>query len=793
MVSDSSGLIKHWLRQGWKYRGVHRLCGKRQCEYLDRMNYEMELIESKDFTDYFLVMSDLVRWAKDAKIPVGPARGSAAASLVCYLLRITEIDPMLFPQMLFERFIDPSREDLPDIDLDFSDDRRKEVFEYAEKKYGFDRVAHIGTFTRYRGKNSLDDVARVYRIPKWETDIVKDLITDRPDGDPRQFDSLVDTFDTYPAAAEVLKRRPALKYAVALEGNYRGLSVHAAGLVISNQPITDTCAVYQKENSKGEEMRVIAYDKWDAEYVGMLKADILGLSTMGMIGIALDEIGMDLEELYRIPLTDDRTVKAFRAGDLTGIFQFEGRTTRNICEEVDPIHFGHLADVNALSRPGPLFSGIKTRYVKARHDANEIQHYHPVIDEITRNTYGELVYQEQVLATIRDLGGFPGSRINGIRKIIGKKLGGAQFDAVYAEFEEGAKRLHGMKPEDARRIWRMMENSSAYLFNVAHAISYSMIAFWCMWLKQNHPTAFYAAQLAKVGDGKQVLERRNRLMQDAIRGTTELIPNQKRSKFVRPLRPRQVILPPDILTSQANWSTKFQPKNTVRAGFVQIPGIGDKTAETIVAWRDAQGGYAGADDAWRPLEWEDMAKSPKDGGVHGIGDKKVEQMIEFSMMQDPFELERVATLFARLRSEILRPGNEFGMPTPTHTAANMPKDEDRDGIIWAGLIKKRVYRDYIEDQRSRFGKSREDVLATMKDPHLTKSCTLYCYDDHDEISVKFNRWEFAKHQEAIESIDVETDVVVVKGKKLKDFGTSLHAKSIWILSMGDDEEDTEVA
>lgn len=786
-MSEQSKLIRHWLNQGWRFRAINKLSSARQIEYKERLAYELGLIESKDFTDYFLVTSDLARWAKDRKIAVGSGRGSGAASLVCYLLRITEIDPMKFPNMLFERFLDPSRKDPPDIDLDFDDGRRHEVFEYAEEKYGKERVAHLANFTRYRGKNSLDDVARVYRIPKWEIDIIKDLITDLPDDDPRQFFSLRDTFDTYPQAAEVLRRRPVLKYAMDLEGNYRNMSVHAAGLIFSDKPISDTCAVYEKQNTKGETFRVIAFDKWDAEHIGMIKLDILGLSTMGMIGIALEEIGMNLQELYDLPLDDDRVLQAFRQGDVTGIFQFEGRTTRLICEEVKPDSFLHLVDINALGRPGPLFSGMKTQYVNVRNGSQELEHVHPLMDAITGHTYGTLVYQEQVMSVFREIGGFPGEEINGMRKIMGKKLGGGQFAAYFDAFASGAKSHHGIKIETSKRIWQMMENSAKYLFNFPHSVSYTQLAYFSQWLKQYHPTAFYAAQLAKVGDGKDRLERRERLMQDALRG--RWAPDHRGFKTTKnALRPPQIILPPDILTSTQTWSTRYQPANTIKAGFLQIPGVGPKTAESIVTWRDSQGGYAGADDSWRPLEWSDMAKAPDKGGVKGIGNVTVDKMVAFAHAADPFELERTADLFKRLREDILAPGNHYGMPVPTHTSVTMPRDRDQDGIIWAGVVKRRVYRDYVEDQRQRHGKSREEILKDLKQPELLKSCTLYSYDDYDELSVRFNRFEFSKHQEAIESIEIGMDVVVIIGKKLKNFGTSLYAKNIFVLDMSEDEE-----
>lgn len=789
-------LLNAELQKGWKFRVRSNKTmqdPKRRKAYRDRIRMEVDRITDKDFIDYFLVTADLVTYAKDRKIPVGPARGSAASSLVCYLLRITEIDPLQHPLMLFERFIDPTRVELPDIDLDFADDRRHEVFEYAEQKYGADRVAHIGNFVRYRGKNSLEDIARVYKIPKWEIDTIKDLIIERSGGDSRINDSLQDTFDMFPNARAVLQRHPQLKNAIRLEGNMKSLGVHAAGLVISNEPIDDTCAVYTREKD-GELLRVLAYDKKDAEYVGMLKADILGLTTMGMIGIALDEIGMDLEDLYRIPLDDRITLRAFRSNDLQGIFQFEGRATRLVCEEVKPDNFQHLADINALSRPGPLFSGIKTRYVNVRHGKDERELLHPIVDRLTDYTYGQIVYQEQVLQTIRELGGFPMSRVHDIRKIISQKLGEAQFEAMYAEFESGAAK-HGVKPELAMKIWRFMSTSATYSFNIAHSISYSMLAFWQMWLKQHHPTAFYAAQLSKMGDGKQVLDKRGRLLQDAIRH-------------------KQKVLAPSIADSGVTWRVDRERKNTVRAGFLQIPGIGPKTAESIV---DAKSGKICASCIHAPhgndmcgvqYPWGEAMRtckcdcttqlSGRDGWqelseLRGIGAKTIEKIEKFTATDDPFDLEWRTNLFDRLRNEIVIRGNPYGMPVPTHNSSQIPRDDKtHKGIMWMGVVRRKVYRDYIEDQRSRYGKEADEVRREMKDPHLTKSCTLQSFDDFgDDVYIRFNRWKFPKYEKAIEDITPGSDVIVVLGTKLKDFGTSLHVQQLWVLEMDDEDEDSD--
>lgn len=770
-------LCRFWLNQGWKFRRIHERPKIDQNRYKARVEHELKRIKDKGFIDYFLVTSDIVRWAKNQKIAVGPARGSAASSLVCWLLRITEIDPMQHPLMRFDRFIDPERSDMPDVDLDFDDERRHEVFAYAEQKYGVEHVAHIQNIVRYAGKNSIDDIARIYRFPKWKAEAIKDLVTDRSEGDARADKTLEDAFTTFPRIKAIVKEHPQFTYAVRLEGNRKNTSVHAAGLIISRDPITETCAVYIRTTSKGEQLRALAYDKRDAEYLGMLKLDLLGLSTMGMIGRALDTIGMDLEDLYRIPLDDRKTMRAFQKGDVTGIFQFEGRTTRRVCDEVKPRTFQHLSDINALARPGPLFAGIASNYVVVRHDPDKREYIHPVLDKITDATYGQLVYQEQITDTLRDVGGFQPAQTNRIRKIIGKKLGTAQFNELYGEFESGAKRLHGMKPEVSKRIWHFMLSSASYSFNYGHSASYTALGFWSQWLKQNHPTAFYAAQLAKVGDGKQKLEKRARLLQDAMN-------SEKRYP-----RPPQRILPPTILSSGKTWAP--DGKNTLRAGLTQITGIADKIADDIVSWRDDKLMSYPDPDAIAELGlcWADMLPSVADGGVHGIGAAKVAAIEEFEQSDDPFGLDRIPALFTMLRADVVQRGNPFGLPTPTHTSRTLPEN----GTVFLVCVpRKRSIRDYVEDQRTRTGKTAEEIRAEMKHPELATSCTLYCYDEYsDEIYVRFNRMKFPEFAEAIDSINLDEDAIIVKGQRIKKYGSSIYVDKMWIVDLSEDEQEEE--
>lgn len=744
------------LREGWKYRwerNPHMRAHKRM--YVDKLNYEMSVVEQKDgYLDYFAMVSDAVVFAKNAGIAVGPARGSAAASLALYLLRVTEVDPCQFPTMVFERFIDVARTDMPDIDLDFADDRRDEVRQYLVRLYGHDRVANIGNFVRYRGKNSIVDVARVYTIPKYVADQVKDLIIERSGGDSRINDSLEDTFSTFDVARKHLERWPDLRRAVQLEGNMRGMSVHAAGIVISNNPITDTCAMYERTVA-GEQKTVLAYDKKDAEYLGMLKMDFLGLAEMGMINIALDMIGMTLDELYQIPLDEPETLQGFQETDVVGIFQFKGRATRLICQDVVPDHFMHLADINALARPGPLFSGMTAQYVEIKHGRAKPDKLHPLVWKYTKHTYGQIIYQEQVLNIIREIGGFPVAKIGDIRKIISQKLGEASFNAMKETFVDGAKRLHDIDERLADRIWKFMVTSATYSFNVAHCISYSMLAFWSMYLKRHHPMAFYSASLRKTKK-----DNWPKLLRDA------------RKKGIE-------VLPPSITESEYSWRPALGVDNAIRAGFVQIHGIGDITAKKILDGRAA--------DPMAFQEWDDLIQ------VHGIGPKSIEKIRKFTESEDPFNLDLVGRVLAEYRDALAAQMDDWaGLPIPTHVGDTIPRDAMNLSVVWVGIVQKIEYKDLIEDERARSGDSVEDILARVKDPELRKSCTLKCYDDGDEdVYIRINRWRFPEFREAIESIDTDKDIIIACGYKKGGFGVSLQLDELFIINP--DEEEVEEA
>lgn len=730
-----------WLREGWKYRlnqGNERL-RTHQSEYVAQMKREMELIISKDFVSYFLLVSDLVRWAKDNGIAVGPGRGSSAASLVCYLLRITEPDPLIFPLTDFTRFIDPTRIDLPDIDVDFDDRERHRVREYAVSRWGEDCVANIGTFTKYKGKNSITDVGRVYGIPMGPLETVKGMIIERSGGDSRADASLEDTFASFPPAAEVLALYPKLEMAVRLEGNYRGMSTHAAGLVISDRPIADVCAMYTRE-VHGRPISAVSVNKYDAEYLGLMKMDVLGLTTMGEIAEMLRLTGMTLEDLYALPLDDSLTFQAFQRADVIGVFQFEGRATRLVCREVQPDNIYELIHVNALSRPGPLFSGTTTEFINIKRGLMEIPLIHPILDRIAAPTRGQIIYQEQVLHSLAQFGGLPVQRVHDIRRIISQKLGEAQFNASSENFITGAMELNGVTREVAAKVWERVVTSASYAFVYSHSLSYSIIGYWCQWFKQHYPTEFYQVKLGRTPDRDLPM-----LVKDAER-------HRVRIKGVT------------LGASGTGWTSPH--KGELVAGFETLPGVGPAVAAKIIARQDERGHpYSHPADL---LE------------VSGIGPKTLEKMLPLINVDDPFGLRRLEEDMDRVRRWL----PTAGLPSPTHISDEL-LDVSEVETIFLGFVLERNYQDYVENKRARYGTEVADILKTMKRPDLKTSVVLRCIDDHDEdVYVRINRFDFPALKNRIDAIVVGRDMVLIRGRKsdkVAAFGISVQTK--WLISI----------
>lgn len=750
-------LLWSWLREGWRYRrnqgwapdGSEVEAAKSQVEL------EMDLIVSKDFVSYFLMCSDIIRWAKDNGISVGPGRGSSAASIVCWFLRITEPNPLDFPLTDFSRFIDPTREDLPDIDVDFQDDRRHEVRAYAEQKYGRAHVGNIGTFTKYKGKNSLKDVRVVHRSsqgPAFGADIerLKGMIVERSGGDSRGDAALMDTIEMFEGAREIYAKYPKeLDIAIALEGNYRSMSTHSAGLVIATEPITEICAQYTRE-VKGRTITAVSVDKYDAEYLGLMKMDLLGLTTMGMLSIALDFAGMQLEDLYRLPLDDPETIASFHRNDVIGVFQFEGRATRLVGRDLKPEDIFELIDVNALSRPGPLFSGTTAEYIAVKHGRQEPTRIHPVIDEIAAGTKGQIIYQEQILHALSRFGGLPVKKVHDIRRIISKKLGEAAFNSSFEAFAEGAAALHGAPRELAEKVWGRVVTSASYAFVYSHSLAYTQIGYWCMYMKVHHPTAFYAAQLAKIKE-------------------------EKWPKLIRDAEAHGVsVSGVDVNRSGLTWTPV---DGSVRAGFLQLTGVGPSMGPEILRDREERGSFKGAKDLLR---------------VKGIGPKKLESMLPQIEGDDPFGLMRVKISLDSVRLAIAQ--RDIPLPVP-NTDSDGILDHKSGTIYFVGMVKLKEYKDAIEDERARTGDDLDAIRKRLDRPDLATSCTLHAYDDaNEDVYVRINRFKFAEYRKALEELSEDQHVIWVQAHKSKNgFGASIYVDRLVVIDPTDDDEENDDA
>ncbi len=782
---ESQKLFRAWLRKGWEYRKMDERLGlddNLRREYIHRVKYEIGLIESKGFVDYFLMLSDVVRFAKNRGIPVGPARGSAAASLVCYLLRITEVDPIPFPNLLFERFIDINRHDLPDIDLDFDDDRRPEIRQYLVDTWGEDRVGNIGTFTKYRGKNSLIDVARVHEVPEFALNQIKELLIERASGDLRGDATIEDTIEMFPKAKEIFEQYPVLHKATRLEGNMRGFSVHAAGLVVSNRPLTDYVATYTREDKKtGQTREVLSIDKYDADYLNVLKIDVLGLTTMGQIRLTLEMINMTLEELYAVPLDDPETMRGFKENDVVGIFQFDGRAMRSVNQELKPDTFAEICDVNALARPGPLHSGAAAEYIQVKHGKKKAERFGPVVDKITLHTNYQIVYQEQILQVVRQLANFSWEEAARIRKLISKKQGEQAFNAQRERFMQGTAE-NGIPEVQAAKIWKLIVTAGAYAFNAAHCVSYGMLAFWTMWLKRHYPQQFYVAALQKVsGSGNDKKKKEQQILRDAAKKGLS-------------------VLPPHVGRGGATWAVDGPH---LRAGLTQIPGVGERAAEHLILARrlwsrrsgrpehEFQADYAtemraavldveARDFSSRPVEYTKSGRPKQPRVAYNAGTlKAIEKMAE---SDDPFELEVLRKSIHKVRDELregIRAGGGVLLPRPTHTSLQVPYDAVFEHVTWLGVIRERNLKDLFELHRSRTGEELDPTKT--KDPHLVNWVVMLGEDEEDVLSITVDRWKYAQFKEMVWGLRPGRDLVLVQGLKKKQMRRAIYVKKMWVL------------
>jgi len=458
-------------------------------EYKSRLEEELSVIKEKNFASYFLVVSDMVNWAKQNEILVGPGRGSAAGSLVCYLLGITEVDPIKF-DLLFFRFINPERDDFPDIDTDFMDRRRGEVKDYLRKK--FKHVASISTYQYFKDKGVVRDVARAFLVPLGEVN--KAL-------------KGVETFEEYessPTTEEFRKKYPEVtKYASMLRGKIRGNGMHAAGVVVAKDDISKYVPIETRKDpneSVSGRISVVAYDMDQTADLGLIKLDVLGLKTLSVIDDTLktiEHIKKEKINLKKIKFDDSKVFEMLSNGFTKGVFQAEATPYTNLLIKMGVDNFEDLAASNALVRPGAM-NTVGGSYIRRKKGEEIVTYAHPIMHEFTERTYGVIIYQEQVMQACVHLGGMSWSDADKVRKIIGKKKDAKEFDQYKDQFIAGASKH--ITPEDAQKLWHDFEAHAGYSFNRSHAIAYSMLSYYTAWLKCYYPLEFMFAILKNEKD-----------------------------------------------------------------------------------------------------------------------------------------------------------------------------------------------------------------------------------------------------------------------------------------------------
>ena len=567
-------ILKEKLVAGWKVRLHRDIMGYKPteanfAEYKERLRYELGVIQSMKFERYFLLVEDLVRWAKENGILVGPGRGSVGGSLMAYLLGITDVDPIRFG-LLFERFINPDRLDLPDADLDFQSSRRHEVIQYLKEKYGEDKVAGIVNFNSIVSKGAIRDVGRVFELPH-KVLFVSKLV---PDEYGKSF-SLEDAAASVPALEDfALKNPDAWRNACNLQGVQRSLGRHAAGVVVAGEPLINRAVI---DHSKDEP--AVGWDKRTVEDMGLVKMDILGLSNLDVLELALTYIkerkGETLD-LFDVPLTDELTLDAFSQGRTAGVFQFESAGMRKLLEDLalgaGRLTFDDLTAATSLYRPGPKDSGLLDDYVAIKQGLKRPSYEHPALERALHETQGVTIYQEQVSKIAVYLCGFSGTEADHLRKAMGKKDPEA-MKSWRERFVEGAMTHSEFAKTRAEFLFHQIEAFAGYAFNKSHAVEYSIISFWTMYLKVHYPEAFFAAALSILKE-----EKLEGLVRDA-------------DKF------HITVAPPSI-----NYSTnRFEIVDTEGGTVLVIPfnrvkQISEKTAGHLIDIRTEGGPFKDLDD-----------------------------------------------------------------------------------------------------------------------------------------------------------------------------------------------------
>jgi len=483
VVYKGKDKIKTLCRKGAKEKNIDL----KNPIYKARLKRELKLIKDKDFIDYFMIVQEMVRKAK-AEMLVGPSRGSSAGSLVCYLLGITEIDPIKW-DLIFERFIDVNRFDMPDIDVDFPDIKRSKVVKELIRTNGRDNVKNIATISKMNPRGAIGDFAKELGINPEEVEVIKNSIISRSGGDARKNYCIMDTFETTDTGKAFIKKYPQMEAVGRIEKHSRHSGTHAAGIIVATEPLHNFASIDPRDNT-------IQIEGKSAEKMNLLKIDCLGLSTLTVLEEIAGLIGMDYRDYYTIEADDDKVFKIFREIKVKGIFQFEGHALAGLCRSIKVTNIEDIIAITALARPGPLHGGGAAKFAKIHSGLEEIEYVmkDKDVERITKNTMGVIVYQEQIMQILRDVGGFPWASVATVRKLISKKSGIELLNKFKLEFIEGSVKK-GLEKEDVEAAWEKILKFAQYGFNRSHAVAYGLVSYWTAWAKVYHPIEFLVSNL----------------------------------------------------------------------------------------------------------------------------------------------------------------------------------------------------------------------------------------------------------------------------------------------------------
>ena len=628
-------------------------------EVRERAEMELGVMGNMGYEGYFLIVQDFINWGKSQGIVFGPGRGSAAGSIVAYALNITDLDPLKYG-LLFERFLNPDRISMPDIDVDIQDTRRDEVIEYCAKKYGEDHVSNIATFGKMFGRMAVRDVARVLEVPYAESDRLAKLVPPPNQGrhiplsvSIKEDADLRNEYENNPTAKEVLD------YAIQLEGTIRSHGVHACGVVIA----PDTLANYIPLEMAQKGVVATQFPMGEVEELGLLKMDFLGLSNLTIINNAMRIIRKAYKKeinLSELPLDDKKTYELFQRGDTTGVFQLESAGMKRYLRGLKPTTFEDIIAMVALYRPGPM--QFIDSFIRRKHGEEEITYLHPGMKNSLKNTYGILVYQEQFMQISKEWCGFTGGQADTLRKAVGKK----KIDLmkkVKPEFVEGAVKVGGATKEIAETFWTQLEEFANYCFNKSHAACYGLIAYWTAYLKAHYPDAFMAALMTSDHD-------------DTDRLAIEITECKHMGISV---------LSPDVNESFVEFAV-VPNENKIRFGMSAVKGVGVGAVEEVLRARE-EGAFLSVEDFAKRVSaskfnrkaWESLIKS---GAFDDMGDRS-------DLL---FNLDSITSFASKLQKEAASgQTNLFGMlggddaasvQSTLHLQKAPVKHDDKERLMW---------------------------------------------------------------------------------------------------------------